>query len=257
MHLLILHASARTNGNTRRITDRYITALGKEIGSGFTSETVLVSDASLGTCKGCRLCFDKGASYCPHKDNLNRIVNSMQKADLVIFASPVYVEDVSGTMKTFLDRCAYFCHRPAFFGKRAFIVTTSGSGSTNHTIRTMKNAASAWGFSVIGSAKYKTGAWMSDSDMAQSYDDEIAKQVSAIAKKVGKPAVPSLYSLISFRIIKRIYSKRPDEQNLDYIYWYERGWLTPSAKYYIPCRIPLYKRLIAGVASTVLGRVCG
>ncbi len=32
-------------------------------------ELVRLSDYNLGTCKGCRVCFDKGEEFCPYKDD--------------------------------------------------------------------------------------------------------------------------------------------------------------------------------------------
>ena len=50
----------------------------------------------------------------------------MDAADGIIFASPVYVNDVSGIAKTWIDRLAYVCHRPAFAGKCAYLIATVG-----------------------------------------------------------------------------------------------------------------------------------
>jgi multimeric flavodoxin WrbA len=51
-------------------------------------------------------------------------------------------------MKNWIDRMAFNNHRPAFAGKSAVIVTTSGMGSTSHTQKTMQYALMAWGIHV-------------------------------------------------------------------------------------------------------------
>lgn len=33
---------------------------------------VRLSEYNLGTCKGCRICFDKGEEYCPYKDDRDK-----------------------------------------------------------------------------------------------------------------------------------------------------------------------------------------
>ena len=54
-------------------------------------------------CTGCNTCFKKSELCCPHFDKLSSITRSMDHADLIILASPVYVYHVTGAMKAFLD----------------------------------------------------------------------------------------------------------------------------------------------------------
>lgn len=75
----------------------------------------------------------------------------MKAADAIILASPVYVDDVSGITKNWIDRLAHVCHRPEFYGKYAYLLSTTGASSTRHTLRTM-NAPMYWGFTIIGRA---------------------------------------------------------------------------------------------------------
>ncbi len=77
---------------------------------------------------------------CPCRDGLAALRKKLLPADGVIAASPVYVEDVSGTMKNWIDRMAYHCYRPAFAGKLAFVVITSGVGTTGRAAQTMATA---------------------------------------------------------------------------------------------------------------------
>jgi multimeric flavodoxin WrbA len=48
----------------------------------------------------------------------------MHAADGVIFATPVYVMNVSALMKTFIDHFSYIYHRPRFFDKKALLLST-------------------------------------------------------------------------------------------------------------------------------------
>jgi multimeric flavodoxin WrbA len=66
-------------------------------------------------------------------------------ADGLLLASPVYVDDVSGLTKTWMDRLAYRCHRPGFGRKCAYPVATVGGRPTRHTLRTMNAALLTWG----------------------------------------------------------------------------------------------------------------
>ena len=89
-------------------------------------EIAMLSDYNLEICKGCLLCFNKGEEFCPFKDDRDRLIEKMISSDGVIFASPTYSFQVSGLMKIFLDRLAFFCHRPRFFGKTFSSIVTQG-----------------------------------------------------------------------------------------------------------------------------------
>ena len=89
-------------------------------------ETIYLVDMDMHPCKGCRTCFDRGEDKCPLKDDIPAIKAKMDAADGVILASPVYMDDVSGLVKTWIDRLAYVSHRPAFGGKCAYPIATVG-----------------------------------------------------------------------------------------------------------------------------------
>ena len=62
------------------------------------------------TIERCRQCEDSGWGPCRSEgrciidDDFAGIVDSISKADIVIFATPVYFSDLSESMRTFLDR---------------------------------------------------------------------------------------------------------------------------------------------------------
>src|SRR5512133_941495 len=93
-------------------------------------EIVNLNSYRLEFCRGCRLCFDKGESFCPLKDDRDVLFEKMMASDGVIFATPNYTFDMSGMMKAFLDRFGFICHRPRFFGKAftSIVVQAFGGG---------------------------------------------------------------------------------------------------------------------------------
>lgn len=55
-------------------------------------------------CDGCYMCWTKIPGQCVHKDSMTELREEYRSADLVIFASPLYIFNVSGIMKIFMDR---------------------------------------------------------------------------------------------------------------------------------------------------------
>ncbi len=70
----------------------------------------------------------------------------MMKADGVIFLTPVYVVNMSGLLKNFIDRFAYLCHRQKFNGKKAWIICSTGSSGANIVCKLTSMAPISWGF---------------------------------------------------------------------------------------------------------------
>ncbi|NDJ36042.1 MAG: flavodoxin family protein [Chloroflexi bacterium] len=51
---------------------------------------------------------------------------NLSAADLLIVATPVYVNDVNDLVKTWIDRLAFVCHRPEFADRSAYLLATEG-----------------------------------------------------------------------------------------------------------------------------------
>lgn len=207
-------------------------------------ERFQLGDSDIRICRGCRVCFDKGEEMCPLKDDLLATRDKICQADGILAASPVYVEDVNGIMKNWIDRMAFNCHRPAFAGKAAYIVTTSGAGSSKHAINTLKNAFTTWGINFVGSRKFRTGALMDSSEMKNIYDSQSKKAAAELfqAVKDNSKLKPSFYSLMAFKIQQLSWQKsdRPHD-TVDYKYWKENGWLEKDCNYYLPNHINVLK----------------
>lgn len=242
-------------GNTEQIInliEAYLRRKAELPGTAFEYEYISLSDLNLTFCRGCRLCFDKGETKCPLHDGLLDLYAKLQEADGVIFASPVYVEDVNGIMKNFIDRMAFNCHRPSFPGKTALIVSTSGMGSTSHTGRTMKYALASWGFHIAGMAKFSMGALMKTEEAAEKFRGEAEKLADTLmtAIKDKKPLKPSLLSLIVFKVQQKCYLRDAVYQDTyDRAWWKEKGFLDKSASFYIPHKANPVKTLIAKILS--------
>ena len=118
MKILAIMGSPR-KGNTYRAVQRIEENM-KAMGE-VEFEYLWLKDAGLADCKGCTVCFLKGEQRCPLKDGRKAIEQKMLSVDGVIFASPNYASNVSGLMKTFIDRFAYAGHRPRFYGQYALM----------------------------------------------------------------------------------------------------------------------------------------
>ena len=104
MKLLALNGShKKAEGNTQRILENLL--LGAQQ-SGAETETVRLSECNVLQCIACDACQKRSDYGCIHdeKDDFLKIVNKCREADIVIYATPIYVFQMSSKLKIFLER---------------------------------------------------------------------------------------------------------------------------------------------------------
>ena len=95
MRVVYIAGSGRKNGNTDLLVDILHKNLGGEI--------FRIADYTINHCTGCWTCRSKGE--CRHQDDMDdEIIPFLRMADVIILATPVYFNNVSSLMKTFMDR---------------------------------------------------------------------------------------------------------------------------------------------------------
>lgn len=97
--VLIISTTRRKNGNSA--------ALAKEFergakDAGHETEYVSLVDKSINFCVGCFACTK--TEKCFMDDDASAIVEKMRYADVIAFATPIYSNQMCGSMKTLLDR---------------------------------------------------------------------------------------------------------------------------------------------------------
>lgn len=179
-------------------------------------------------CVGCTLCFTKSETLCPHYQKLQPIVEAMDKADLLIFTSPVYVYHVTGSMKAFLDHLGYrwMIHRPAanMFTKQAVCVATAAGAGTKSTIKDITDSLFYWGVSNIYTCGIVVHTTSYDR-INQKTTKKINKKTTSIAHKVCKKeghVKVHLKTRLFFWIMHFVQRKGWSEP--DGKYWDKKGW---------------------------------
>ena len=241
MKALFLQSSGRVGGNTSRVVQMAESTLRAEAqAAGISLETEVLDLARLdiGTCRGCRSCFDRGENTCPLHDGLLSVKEKMKTADILVLAGPVYVNDVNSITKNWIDRLAHVCHRPEFGGKTAMLLATTGATSAKHTIRTMQVALWTWGYRVACSAWFATGAAMPAEAIRARHEEKIGRAAKKLVRDMrrGGALRPSFLSLMIFRIQQAGWRKAAPG-SIDYAYWNDKGWLDERhCTWFIPHR---------------------
>jgi len=133
--VLVLNGSTRENGNTDAIIASFIegvNACGLNVGS------VVLRELKINDCIGCCQCQREGT--CHFEDDVTEIRDMIRKSDVLVFASPNYWCEITGLMKTFIDRLYFFHHKEnshLIAGKKAIIITTLGEKDADYECRVL------------------------------------------------------------------------------------------------------------------------
>ena len=100
MKVIAFVGSPRKGGNTDILVD---TILDGARSKGAEVEKVHVYDLKFKGCIHCQTCKTK-TDYCVLKDDVTELYEKIQTSDAVVFASPIYMGRITGTLKTFFDR---------------------------------------------------------------------------------------------------------------------------------------------------------
>jgi len=97
--VLIITASGRKGGNSETLAPEF--GRGARA-AGHQVEMISLRDKAIGYCKGCLSCHK--TMRCLITDEAESILHKMLGSDMIVFASPIYFFEMSGQMKTVIDR---------------------------------------------------------------------------------------------------------------------------------------------------------
>lgn len=242
MKIVVLMGSPR-KGNTFRACEEFKEHLQKVCPVEF--DYVWLGNARIEPCRGCFTCFPHGEEKCPLRDDdVGVIEQKMLDADGVIFASPVYSANVSGQMKTFIDRLSYTGHRPRFFGKKAFVIVTTGAFGIGDVLKYLKTLAWAWGFECAGTAGLITMNGDIPADRAKKNTRLLKKGAEKFAAVLLRttPRRPGITDVVYFYGLRGVFSNLETVSPADYQYWKNQCWLSPDAHWFMDVPVnPVYR----------------
>jgi multimeric flavodoxin WrbA len=130
MRVLGLEGSHREDGNTEKLV-KAILESAKE--NGAEAKFYKLTKMNISLCLGCFNCRETGT--CVTDDAMQFLLEEIQATDVIILGSPVYMWQVSGQTKLFMDRLVPFV-KPDFTTrlkgkKRLLMVFTQGNPDKN------------------------------------------------------------------------------------------------------------------------------
>ena len=102
MEILAINSSPKMGeGNTALILNPFLEGMRE---AGAEVELFYTKKLKVNPCQGDYNCWLRTPGKCIHKDDMEMLLPKLARADVWVFATPVYFDGISGAMKIFMER---------------------------------------------------------------------------------------------------------------------------------------------------------
>ena len=118
--VIVISTSLRHGSNSDMLADQFVEgakAAGNDV------EKITLAGKNIQFCKGCLACQKLGR--CVINDDVNDIMAKVMEAEVVVWATPIYYYEMSGQMKTLIDRMNAMYGRDYKFRDIYLLTTTA------------------------------------------------------------------------------------------------------------------------------------
>lgn len=189
MKVLGICGSLREDSNTNKLVKKIAKS------SGVEYELIYLAEHIIQPCTGCSMCI-MNEGECVLPDDMHAIYEKMLAADAMIVGAPTYFFDISGAVKTFIDRMMAIFFRdigPNFhtnmpwhgkrphFGKPCVIITTAAGEGHERALETLK-------FAMDDCTNMKIVAQLAEAVEMNDVDEmpEVMARAEEAGKKLGQ-----------------------------------------------------------------------
>ena len=173
MRIVIINGSPRTNGATAKILHALESCLLKH--SDVSVEFINLSKQDIKPCIGCMSCYKTGK--CHIKDDAEKLSELIGSADGLIMGSPTYASNVSGQLKTFIDR-GHFVMEQLLYQKHGISVATGVNYGSSDACRVISKL-------MRYSGAYLTGSIVCNTPFGSDpCDEKMLGRISKLSEKL-------------------------------------------------------------------------
>jgi len=135
--VVIISTSLRKNSNSDALAREFLRGAEE---AGHEAEYISLRGKKIAFCTGCMSCAKTGA--CAIKDDAVEIEKKVSAADVVVWATPIYYYEMSGQMKTLIDRLNPLYPKNLPF-RDVYVLTTAQENAPT-TAKTAEAGVQAW-----------------------------------------------------------------------------------------------------------------
>jgi multimeric flavodoxin WrbA len=220
MKILAIHGSPRAIRSTSRKLATLVLDGAAEAGA--ETEMIDLCDFRVTPCTACEGCSFNG--ICVYEDDLPPLVERMKDADGIVFASPVYIDNVSGQMKIFFDRLADAIHYQVLAGKYGCSVATTHTSGGDEVVAYQNHVLNYLGVIVVGGISVATGGNAESVDGVEVSARALGKKLAgAVSNGFSDPKQEEEIAG-NREFFKDLVIENRDFRTEEYERWVRMGW---------------------------------
>ncbi|MBQ3778589.1 MAG: flavodoxin family protein [Fibrobacter sp.] len=177
-NVLVISSSLHNMSNSEALAQEFAKGAAE---AGNKVDFVSLRGKKIAFCTGCLACQKKGK--CVIKDDANAITEKMKKAEVIVFATPIYYYEMSGQLKTMLDRANSLYSSDYKF--REIYLLTAAADTDKKAMNIAKRGISGW-IACFDGVKLKGTLCATGAENPGDVKERTAflKKVFAMGKKV-------------------------------------------------------------------------
>ncbi len=221
MKVLAIHGSPRTLRSTTRQLAQYVLEGAAEAGA--ETEMIDLCDLRITPCTACEGCSFNG--ICVYDDDMPVLVERMKEADGIIFASPVYIDNVSGQMKIFFDRLADAIHYQVLSGKYGCSVATTHTSGGDTVVAYQDHVLNYLAVISVGGISVATGGDAGAIDARKTDARELGRRLCTAITNGFSEARQEEEIAGNREFFSALVAENRDMRPDDYDRWVRLGWI--------------------------------
>ena len=162
--VLILSSSLRSGSNSEHLAKECEKGA---LAAGHDVEFISLKGKNIRFCIGCLVC--QSGRPCVLQDDMAEIMEKVKSAEVVVFATPIYYYEMSGQLKTLLDRLNPLY--PTVYGFRDIYMIATAAEDGDYVFEKAYNGLQGW-VECFANAKLKgivTGGGIGDANDAGNH----------------------------------------------------------------------------------------
>jgi multimeric flavodoxin WrbA len=221
MKIIAIHGSPRAIRSTTRRLAQFVLDGAAEAGA--ETEMIDLSDLHVTPCTACEGCSFNG--ICVYEDDVPVLVGRMKEAHGIVFASPVYIDNVSGQMKLFFDRLADAIHYQLLTGKFGCSVATTHTSGGDEVVTYQNHALNYLGIIAVGGFSIATGGNPEAVDSAEASARALGKKLAEAIRDGFSDPKQQEEITGNREFFRDIVIETKDFRPEDYERWVRLGWI--------------------------------
>jgi len=173
-------------------------------------------------------------------------MQKMLSCDGIVLSSPVYIENVCGKLKTFMDRTYGWYHMPMIADKPVLYTAASYATGIRQIKQAFRSISISWGTPHAGSVTRTVR------DINKPVQISEIKKLIKVLNEGNQIYSPSFYEINIFNVKKVMAQK---SQGCDHEYWANHALF--DKMYYYNCKLSFAKNAFSKIVFIILMRAMG